>query len=105
MPLPGIAMVPVGLVGTGLVPDDVISVAPKGIPVPPTDAPFVASSGEVVLTEGVGITIPCATAALPARSSTTAAKIVRNLTCALPAGFELIDAVTRPLRSRRRPKD
>ena len=84
MPLPRIAIVPVGLVGAGLVPADVISVAPKGIPVPPKDPPFVASSGEVVLTEGVGITIPCATAALAARYSTIAAKIVRNFTCRTP---------------------
>jgi hypothetical protein len=58
MPLPGIAMVPVGLVGAGLVPAELISVAPSGIPVLPTDVPFVMSSGEVVLTEGIGITMP-----------------------------------------------
>jgi hypothetical protein len=62
MPLPGIAIVPVGLAGAGLVPDDVISVAPRGIPVPPTDVPLLRSSGEVMPMDGVGMTIPCATA-------------------------------------------
>ena len=75
------------MVGAGLVPAEVISVAPRGIPVPPTDVPFVTSRGEVVLTEGIGITMPCAMAALAARPSTTAAKIVRNLICALPSGI------------------
>jgi hypothetical protein len=80
MQLPGIAMVPVELPGAGLVPDDVISVAPKGIPVPPTEVPLVASSGEVVPMDGIGTTIPCATAMCPTRSIGTAAKIVWNFT-------------------------
>jgi hypothetical protein len=62
MPLPGIAMVPVGLIGAGLVPADMISVAPSGIPVPPTWVPLLMSRGEVVLTDGVGMTMLWATA-------------------------------------------
>lgn len=89
MPLPGIAMVPVELPGAGLVPDDVISVAPKGIPVPPTEAPLVASSGVVVPIDGIGITTPCATAKCPARSIGMAAKIIWNFTGVLPPGSDV----------------
>lgn len=71
MPLLGIAIVPVGLSGAGLTPAELISVEPRGIPVPPTVVPLVMSSGEVMPIEGVGATIPpiCATAALQARSA------------------------------------
>lgn len=86
MPLPNVAMVPVELPGAGLVPDDVISVAPKGIPVPPTDAPLVASSGEVMPMDGIGTTIPCAAAMCPTRSIGTAAKIIWNFTGVLRPG-------------------
>jgi hypothetical protein len=78
-------MVPVELPGAGLVPPDVISVAPKGIPVPPTDVPLVASSGEVVPIDGVGTTIPCAIAMCPATSIGTAARIIGNFTGVLPS--------------------
>jgi len=80
------AMVPVELPGAGLVPADVISVAPKGIPVPPTDVPLVVSSGEVVPMDGVGTTIPCAIAKCPAKSIGTAARIIGNFTGVLPSG-------------------
>ena len=51
-PLVGIAIVPVTLpVGAGLTPSDVISLAPSGIPVPPTD-PVPIPSGEVAPSEG-----------------------------------------------------
>jgi hypothetical protein len=51
-PLLGIAMVPVTpLVGAGLTPRDVISLAPSGIPVPPTD-PVPIPSGEVAPSKG-----------------------------------------------------
>jgi hypothetical protein len=86
MPLPAIAMVPVELPGAGLVPADVISVAPRGIPVPPTDAPLLASRGEVVPMDGVGTTIPCAIAMCPARSIGTATRIIGNFTGVLPSG-------------------
>lgn len=86
IPLPGIAMVPVELPGAGLVPDDVISVAPKGIPVPPTAEPLVASSGVVVPIDGIGMTNPCATARCPARSIGMATNIIGNFTGALPSG-------------------
>jgi hypothetical protein len=51
----GIVIVPVTLVGAGLTPVDAISVAPIGIPVPPTDAPGLLPSGEVALTEGMAV--------------------------------------------------
>ena len=85
MPLPGIAMVPVGLAGAGLVPADVISVAPSGMPVPPTDVPLVASSGVVAPMEGVGMTIVCATAIWPASSIGKAAAIDKIFTGLLPS--------------------
>jgi len=77
---PTIAMVPVGLIGAGLTPADVISVAPNGIPVPPTEEPLVASRGEVVLTDGVGTTIICATAAWPLRIMARNAAIKETFT-------------------------
>ena len=58
VPVPGIAIVPVTLVGPGLTPGDTSSVAPIGIPVPPTDAPGLLPSGEVAPSEGVGATAP-----------------------------------------------
>src|SRR5216683_2086573 len=55
-PLLGIAMVPVTpLVGAGLTPDDVISVAPIGTPAAPTDPPGLIPSGEVLLSEGIAV--------------------------------------------------
>ena len=83
MPLPGIAMVPVGLTGAGLVPGDVISVAPNGIPVPPTELPLLTSSGEVVPMDGVGMTMLCATAAWPARSMGKSTAFSESLTVIL----------------------
>jgi hypothetical protein len=85
IPLPGIAMVPVGLPGAGLVPADVISVAPSGMPVPPTDAPLVTSSGEVALTDGVGMTATCATAIWPTSSIGRTAAIDQTFTDLLPS--------------------
>jgi hypothetical protein len=57
-----------------------ISVAPSGIPVPPTAVPLVTSRGEVVLTDGVGMTTPCAIAILLTRSIGSAAAITESLT-------------------------
>jgi hypothetical protein len=55
-PLAGIAIVPVTLpVGAGLTPGEVISVAPIGIPVPPTDPSGPIPSGEVTPSEGVAV--------------------------------------------------
>jgi hypothetical protein len=55
-PLPGTAIVPVTpTVGAGLTPDDVISVAPSGIPVAPTDPWGPIPSGEVTPSEGVAM--------------------------------------------------
>ncbi|ANW03764.1 hypothetical protein [Bradyrhizobium icense] len=49
-------IVPVWSAGAGLMPGDAISVAPSGIPVPPTGALGTMPSGEVAASEGVGIT-------------------------------------------------
>jgi hypothetical protein len=51
----GIAVVPTG---DGLTPGDAISVAPIGIPVPPTDEPGLIPSGDVMPIEGVAVTAP-----------------------------------------------
>ena len=82
MPPEGIAIVPVGLDGTGLTPADVISVEPSGIPVGETDEPDDAlPSGEVAPIVGVGTTIPfiCARATLPMSSAVRATAIAENL--------------------------
>jgi hypothetical protein len=56
VPLLGIAIVPVTpTVGAGLSPGDVISVAPNGIPVPPTDPSAPIPSGEVAPSEGITV--------------------------------------------------
>jgi len=53
-------IVPVDDAGIGLTPGEAISVAPSGIPVPPTGAlPPPMPSGEVAEIEGVGITAAC----------------------------------------------
>jgi hypothetical protein len=55
-PLVGIAIVPVTLpVGAGLTPGDVISVAPIGSPVVPTDPSVPIPSGEVAPSEGTAV--------------------------------------------------
>jgi hypothetical protein len=52
-------MMPVEGSGAGLTPAEVISVAPNGMPVPPTGALGTMPSGEVAESEGVGITAAC----------------------------------------------
>jgi hypothetical protein len=70
--VPGIVIVPVTPVGTGLTPGEVISMAPSGIPV---GEPGATPSGDVAPTIGVGVTVPsncpstCATAALQTKSA------------------------------------
>jgi hypothetical protein len=54
-PLVGIAIVPVTLVGAGLTPGDVSSVAPSGTPLAPTDALGPMPSGEVAPSEGTAV--------------------------------------------------
>lgn len=54
--------VPIGDVGVGLTPGVAISVAPSGIPVPPTGVLGSVPSGEVAESEGVGVTAVCANA-------------------------------------------
>jgi hypothetical protein len=46
-------------IGAGLTPGEVISVAPNGMPVPPTGALGTMPSGDVAESEGVGITAAC----------------------------------------------
>jgi hypothetical protein len=55
--------------GTGLTPGDATSVAPSGMPVPPT-APAAMPSGEVAESEGVGVTAACAKAGLTSKGHT-----------------------------------
>jgi hypothetical protein len=78
MALEGIAIVPVGLAGKGLIPADVISVEPSGIPVGETDDAL--PSGEVAPIVGVGTTIPptCAAAMLHTSSAAKAVAIGEN---------------------------
>jgi hypothetical protein len=84
--LPDIAMVPVGSDGSGLVPAELISVAPSGIRVGDTDEPDPLLSGEVTPIAGVGVTmaLTCALAALQARSIGKAAAINQSFTGVLP---------------------
>jgi hypothetical protein len=63
--------------GAGLTPGEVISVAPNGMPVPPTGAPGTMPSGEVAESEGVGITPACCAMA-GLQSSAEAAVIIRK---------------------------
>src|SRR4051812_10018338 len=70
-------MMPVEGSGAGLTPGEVISVAPNGMPVPPTGAPGTMPSGEVAESEGVGITAACCAMAWP-QSSAEAVVIIRK---------------------------
>jgi hypothetical protein len=54
--VPVAVIVPV--VGAGLMPGEAISVAPNGIPVPPTDVVGPSPSGDVALSEGVAGIVP-----------------------------------------------
>jgi hypothetical protein len=82
VPLLGNAIVPVTApVGAGLIPGDVSSVAPRGMPVGETIDPVPRPSGEVAPTVGVGLAIPptCAIAALQAKTAGSTATINENL--------------------------
>jgi hypothetical protein len=71
-------IVPVDDAGIGLTPGEAISVAPSGIPVPPTGVlPPPMPSGEVADIEGVGITAACCAKAW-LHMSAEAAAIVRK---------------------------
>ncbi len=70
-------MMPVEGSGAGLTPGEVISVAPNGMPVPPTGAPGTMPSGEVTESEGVGITAACCANAW-LHSRTDAVVIIRK---------------------------
>jgi hypothetical protein len=70
-------MMPVEGSGAGLTPGEVISVAPNGMPVPPTGALGTMPSGEVAESEGVGITAACCAKAGP-HSSAMAVVIIRK---------------------------
>jgi hypothetical protein len=64
-------------IGAGLTPGDAISVAPSGMPVPPTGALGTMPSGDVAESEGVGITAACCATAWPP-SNAEAAVIIRK---------------------------
>jgi hypothetical protein len=70
-------MMPVVGSGIGLTPAEVISVAPNGMPVPPTGALGTMPSGDVAESEGVGITAACCAKAW-LHSSTEAVVIIRK---------------------------
>jgi hypothetical protein len=70
-------MMPVVGSGIGLTPGEVISVAPNGMPVPPTGALGTMPSGDVAESEGVGITAACCAKAWP-HSRTEAVVIMRK---------------------------
>ena len=59
VPVPGIAIVPVGSAGSsGLTPGDASSVEPRGMPVGEIDEPVVLPRGEVDSIVGVGAAMP-----------------------------------------------
>ena len=64
-------------IGIGLTPPDAISVAPNGMPVPPTGALGTMPSGEVAESDGVGITAACCAKAWP-HSKAEAAVIIKK---------------------------
>jgi hypothetical protein len=70
-------MMPVEGSGIGLTPAEVISVAPNGMPVPPTGALGTMPSGDVAESEGVGITAACCAKAWP-HSRAEAVVIIRK---------------------------
>jgi hypothetical protein len=70
-------MSPVEGSGIGLTPGEVISVAPNGMPLPPTGALGTMPSGDVTESEGVGITVACCAKAW-LHSSTEAVVIIRK---------------------------
>ena len=81
VPLPGIAMVPVEELGSGLIPGDASSVAPKGIPVGESAEPVAVPSGDVSPIVGVGVAVSsiCAMATLQTKSAGRTAAIDGNL--------------------------
>jgi hypothetical protein len=82
----GMEMVPARPVGAGLIPADVISVEPNGIPVGELVEPIVMPSGEVAPIVGVGVTVSsiCAVAALQTISAEKTAAIIASLDFVLP---------------------
>jgi hypothetical protein len=80
VPLLGIEIVPVTPIGAGLMPGDVISVEPSGMPVGEAVEFVVMPSGEVAPIVGVGVAIPptCAMATLLAKSAGRSIAINQN---------------------------
>jgi len=82
----GIVIVPVASVGSGLTPEELISVEPSGSPVGEPAPPIAMPSGEVAPTVGVGVTVPtncpstCATAKLPTKSAGRIAAMNKTFT-------------------------
>ena len=75
--LPVMPVMPFATSGAGLTPGEAISVAPNGMPVPPTGALGTMPSGDVTESEGVGITAACCATAWPQRRA-EAAVIIRK---------------------------
>jgi hypothetical protein len=81
----GIVIVPVTPVGSGLTPEEVISVEPSGIPVGEPAEPVATPSGEVAPIIGVGVTVPsncpstCAMATLQTNSAGSMVTTSNNL--------------------------
>jgi hypothetical protein len=87
-------------IGAGLTPGEASSVAPNGMPVPPTGALGTMPSGEVAESEGVGITAACCATAGP-HSSTEAVVIIRKRFMVLSSAGRAARRTGRMVRSPR----
>ncbi|MEH2591488.1 hypothetical protein V1273_005327 [Bradyrhizobium sp. AZCC 1721] len=91
-------IVPVWSAGAGLTPGEAISVAPKGMPVPPTGALGTMPSGDVAESEGIGITAACCAKAGP-HSKAEAAVIIRKRFMWSPVPFNRHDNAWREVHA------
>jgi hypothetical protein len=94
-------IMPVEGSGAGLTPGDAISVAPNGMPVPPTGALGTMPSGDVADSEGVGITAACCAKAGP-HSSAEAVVIIRKCFMVLSGAGRAARRTGRMMRSLRK---
>jgi hypothetical protein len=91
---------PVGSVSIGLIPGEVSSVAPSGMPIGPTDVPVCElpdmPSGEVAAMPGVGTLVPPTWAKAGLQPSAAIATVIqRRLILGLPVGGRRIQAASR----------